>query len=70
MSVADHESRIAELEVKFSRPESFRERSQLAASGERYRVLKEEVQALWDEWETLSLEAENVDSKLAGLQVG
>ena len=70
VSVADHESRIAELEVKFSRPESFRERSQLAASGERYRVLKEEVQALWDEWETLSLEAENVDSKLAGLQVG
>ena len=70
VSVADHESRIAELEVKFSRPESFSERSQLAASGERYRVLKEEVQALWDEWETLSLEAENVDSKLAGLQVG
>ena len=70
VSVADHESRIAELEVKFSRPESFSERSQLAASGERYRVLKEEVQALWDEWETLSLEAELVDSKLAGLQVG
>ena len=70
VSVADHESRIAELEVKFSRPESFGERSKLAASGERYRVLKEEVQALWDEWETLSLEAENVDSKLTGLQVG
>ena len=70
VSVADHESRIAELEVKFSRPESFSDRSKLAASGERYRVLKEEVQALWDEWETLSLEAENVDSKLTGLQVG
>ena len=70
VSVADHESRIAELEVKFSRPESFSERSHLAASGERYRVLKEEVQALWDEWETLSLEAESVDSKLTGLQVG
>ena len=70
VSVADHESRIAELEVKFSSPESFGERAQLAASGERYRVLKEKVQALWEEWETLSLEAENVDSKLTGLQVG
>ena len=70
VSLADHEARIAELEVKFSSPESFGERSKLAASGERYRVLKEEVQALWEEWETLSLEAENVDSKLTGLQVG
>ena len=70
VSLADHEARIAELEVKFSSPESFSERSKLAASGERYRVLKEEVQALWDEWETLSLEAEDVDSKLTGLQVG
>ena len=70
VSLADHEGRIAELEVKFSSPESFGERSKLAASGERYRVLKEEVQALWDEWETLSLEAEDVDSKLTGLQVG
>ena len=70
VSLADHEARIAELEVKFSSPDSFGERAQIAASGERYRVLKEEAQSLWEEWETLSLEAEVIDSKLTGLQVG
>ena len=70
VSLADHEARIAELEVKFSSPDSFGERAQIAASGERYRVLKEEAQSLWQEWETLSLEAEVIDSKLTGLQVG
>ena len=68
--LADHEARIAELEVKFSSPDSFGERAQIAASGERYRVLKEEAQSLWQEWETLSLEAEIINSKLTGLQVG
>ena len=70
VSLADHEARIAELEVKFSSPDSFGERAQIAASGERYRVLKEEAQSLWEEWETLSLEAEIINSKLTGLQVG
>ncbi len=70
VSLADHEARIAELEVKFSSPDSFGERAQIAASGERYRVLKEEAQSLWQEWETLSLEAEIINSKLTGLQVG
>ena len=70
VSLADHEARIAALEVKFSSPDSFGERAQIAASGERYRVLKEEAQSLWQEWETLSLEAEVIDSKLTGLQVG
>ena len=70
VSLADHEARIAELEVKFSSPDSFGERAQIAASGERYRVLKEEAQSLWEEWETLTLEAEVIDSKLTGLQVG
>ena len=70
VSLADHEARIAALEVKFSSPDSFGERAQIATSGERYRVLKEEAQSLWEEWETLSLEAEIIDSKLTGLQVG
>ena len=69
-SLADHEARIAELEVKFSSPDSFGERAQIAASGERYRALKEEALSLWEEWETLSLEAEGIDSKLTGLQIG
>ena len=70
VSLADHEARIAALEVKFSSPDSFGERAQIAASGERYRMLKEEAQSLWEEWETLTLEAEVIDSKLTGLQVG
>ena len=64
VSLVDHETRIAELEVMFSSPDLFDEPTQIVSSGEQYRVLKEEVQSLWDEWERLALEAENVDSKL------
>ncbi|MDA0988669.1 MAG: ABC-F family ATP-binding cassette domain-containing protein [Chloroflexi bacterium] len=70
VELAGHESRIAELESMFSRPDQFDEPTQLAASGERYRVLKEEAQALWEEWERLSLESERIDGKLVGLDVG
>ena len=54
----------------FSSPDLFGEPAQIASSAEQYRVLKEEVQSLWDEWERLTLEAEDVDSKLAGLKAG
>ena len=64
VSLVDHETRIAELEVMFSSPDLFDEPTQIVSSGEQYRVLKEEVQSLWDEWERLALEAENVDGKL------
>ncbi len=70
VSLSDHEARIAELEALFSSPNLFDDRAQIAASGERYRVLKEEAQSLWQEWERLSLEAENVGSKLTGLTAG
>ena len=68
VSLVDHETRIAELEAMFSSPDRFDEPTQIASSAEQYRVLKEEVQSLWDEWERLTLEAEDVDSKLAGLK--
>ena len=68
VSMVDHETRIAELEAMFSRPDLFDEPTQIVSSGEQYRVLKEEVQSLWDEWERLALEAENVDSKLTALK--
>ena len=70
VSLVDHETRIAELEAMFSSPDLFDERTQIVSSGEQYRVLKEEVQSLWDEWERLTLEAEDVDSKLTDLKAG
>ena len=70
VSLSDHEARIAELEALFSSPDLFDDQAQIAASGEQYRELKEEAQSLWQEWERLSLEAENVGSKLTGLTAG
>ena len=70
VSLVDHETRIAELEAMFSSPDLFDDPSQIVSSGEQYRVLKEEVQSLWDEWERLALEAENVDTKLTALNAG
>ena len=70
VSLVDHETRIAELEAMFSSPDLFDEPTQIVSSGEQYRVLKEEVQSLWDEWERLTLETEDVDSKLTDLKAG
>ena len=70
VSLVDRETRIAELEAMFSSPDLFDEPTQIVSSGEQYRVLKEEVQSLWDEWERVALEAENVDSKLTALEAG
>ena len=69
-SLANHEARMAELEAKFSNPDLFDEPDQIAASGEQYRVLKEETDSLWEEWARLSLEAETIGSKLTGLKTG
>ncbi len=67
-SLADHEARIAELEAMFSNPDQFDGPDQLAASGEQYRVLKEEAESLLEEWERLSLEADTIGRKLAELE--
>ena len=68
VSLADNEARIAELEAMFSNPGQLDEPAQLAASGEQYRVLKEEAESLWEEWERLSLEAQTIGSKLTELK--
>ena len=70
VSLVDREARIAELEAVFSNPDQFAEPAQIAALGEQYRVLKEEAQSLWDEWETLSLDAESIDSQLVSMKAG
>ena len=67
-AITQRETLAAELEAMFANPEQFDDRAQLEASAERYRLLKEEEQSLWDEWERLSLEAEDVNRKLAELE--
>ena len=67
--LVDHETRITELEAMFSNPDQFSDATQLAVSGKQYREIKEKTQTLWEEWETLSLEAERIDSRLEGLKV-
>ena len=67
-TVGEHEAQIAELEALFSSPDQFGDASQLAASGERHRALKEQAQSLWDEWARLSLEAESIDSRLGEIK--
>ena len=69
-AISDNEALTSELEAKFADPTKFDDRAQLEASGERYRVLKEEEHTLWDEWERLSLEAEDVGRSIAELSVG
>ena len=70
VSLSDREARIAELETMFSQPDQSDNPAHFASAGEEYRVLKEEAESLWEEWERLTLEAENIDSKLTALKVG
>ncbi len=67
VSLSDREARITELEAMFSQPDRFDGPAHLAAAGEEYRVLKEEAAAFWEEWERLTLEAEDVEGRLEGL---
>ncbi|CAI8046786.1 Putative ATP-binding protein YdiF [Geodia barretti] len=69
-AISEREALSAELEAMFASPERFDDWAQLEASSERYRILKEEEQTLWDEWERLSLEAEDVDQSLVELSAG
>ncbi len=70
IALTDREARMGDMETMFARPDQFDDPTQLAASGEQYRVLKEEAESLWDEWERLSLEAESIDKLLVGLKAG
>ncbi len=67
-AITEREAISSELETRFADPEQFEDRAELEATGERYRMLKEEEQSLWDEWERLSLEAEDVDRTLVALK--
>ncbi len=69
-AITERETMTSELEAMFANPDQFDDRTALEASGERYRVLKEEEQSLWAEWEMLSLKAEDVDRMLVELKAG
>jgi len=69
-AITEREAVTSELETMFANPERFADRTQLENTGQRYRILKEEEQSLWDEWERLSLEAEDVDRTLIALKSG
>ena len=69
-AITAREAITSELEARFANPDLFGDRAELEASGERYRILKEEEQSLWDEWERLSLAAEDVDRTLVALKTG
>ena len=70
VEINDRETKSAELEALFADPGRFADRSQLEATGERYRIMKEEEQSLWDEWERLSEEAADIDRILVALKSG
>ena len=67
VSISDHEDRITELETMFSSPDQFDDPDKLVSAGEQYTLLKKQTESLWEEWEKLSLEAEEIDSQLEGL---
>ncbi len=69
VSLSERESRITELEAMFSQPDRFEGPGHMASAGEEYGALKEEAGTLWEEWERLSLEAEDVEGRLEGLAV-
>ena len=70
VSLSDREGRIAELEAMFSSPDQFDDPDELVSASEQYALLKQEAESLWDEWERLSLEAEDIDNQLKALSPG
>ena len=67
-ALAEKEVQIAELEAMFADPGRFGDATHISDSAEQYRLLKEDEQSCWEEWERLSLEAETIDDQLSALE--
>ncbi len=67
-SLDDYEGRIAELEAKFANPELYEDVDKVASLGKQYRMMKDERDALWEEWEGLTLKSEEVQGELGALK--
>lgn len=62
--ITANESQIAHLEALFSSPDTFENVAHLTESGEQYRLLKSNIESLWEEWEQLSSKAERINRQL------
>ena len=66
-SLSKREARVAELEAMFGSPDLYEKPDRVAGLSMEYQELKAEVGRLWSEWERLSVEAEEIDGKIARL---
>jgi ATP-binding cassette subfamily F protein 3 len=64
LSLGKHEERLGQLDIIFSSPEQIKDVTELTEFGEEYRILKKEIQVLWDEWVRLSAEADLINLEL------
>ncbi len=51
----------------FSNPDNFDDPVDMVLKGQEYEALKVKVQELWNEWETLSSRADEIDSQRSAL---
>lgn len=66
-TLVTHETKIKHMETLFSNPEQIGDTTQLATLGEQYQELRKESKCLWEEWEQLSSDAEEIDLQLKRL---
>jgi ATP-binding cassette subfamily F protein 3 len=62
------EAEINEMENLFSTPSQFNNGQDLILLGEKYQKLKAKAQSLWDEWDVLSTEADEINAQLDVLE--
>jgi uncharacterized coiled-coil DUF342 family protein len=62
------EAEISEMESLFSAPSQYNNAQDLISLGEKYKKLKSKAQSLWDEWDGLSTEADEINSQLDELE--
>ena len=62
--LVSQEAKLAQLEALFSEPSNYREVKSFQASASEYKLLKAETSLLWEEWETLSIKCEQINSSL------
>ena len=62
------EAEISEMENLFSAPSQYNNAQDLISLGEKYKKLKSKAQSLWDEWDGLSTEADEINSQLDELE--
>ncbi len=67
--LASLESEIGDLEVLFAAPDFYRDHVKAADCLERHELLKRDIQRLTEEWERLSLAAEEVNKEIPGTRV-